>query len=785
MSPSFRNLLIASGVTLGAIGAYWTFVRGGPGQEKAPSSSPEPGGLAEAPASPPKPTGVFLDPTLLEDGGVSFAQQYTGPIPDPQSLTDLRDAILARGRLGLAVIGAELDQVHLGPQSPPEKKIYAAQLQRSLGLLQMHEGRLDEASREFADAESLAKSSGMAWKERLELTALRGIVALRQGELDNCIACLGASSCIFPILPEATHKNTGGSREAIEHFTAYLDELPGDLRIRWLLNLAYMTLGEYPAKVPPEYLVPIDWFRSKEDVGHFLNVALTAGLTVRGPNLAGGSIFDDFTGDGRPDLFTTSLDATRGASFFVNKGDGTFDERSREAGLDDQIYALNVVRGDFDNDGNLDVVLLRGGWEKPMRMSLLRNRGDATFEDVTIAAGLGEPISSESAGWGDFDNDGFVDLYVCGEYRPPGGDPPSFTPDPRNHGRLYRNKGDGTFEDVAEAAGVRNDECGKGCAWGDYDDDGKLDLFISNMSGPGRLYRNKGDGTFEDMAPKLGVTADFGFACWFWDYDNDGRLDLLVNGMQSSLSEEVGLATGDLSVRKNHPRLYRNLGAEGFRDATADVGLASGGTPMGCNFGDFDNDGWLDMYLGTGGMSFSHLTPNLMYRNVKGRQFEDVTISSGTGHLQKGHGISFADYDGDGDLDLFCEAGGAVPGDASHNALFRNDGNGGGWLAVKLEGTRTNRAALGAKVKATLKGPDGEVRALYRRVGDNSSFGGNPLEVHLGLGDAEAVTELVIRWPAGGTQTLRDLPAGRRIRVTEGTEGFEAVEFGAAKTASR
>ena len=204
--------------------------------------------------------------------------------------------------------------------------------------------------------------------------ALLGITALRRGEVDNCIGCVGPSSCIFPIARQAAHTRQAGSREAVERFTAYLDLWPGDIRVRWLLNLAYMTLGEYPDKVPKKYLIPLDTFQSKLDVGRFENVASLVGLTSRGPNLAGGSIFDDFTGDGLPDLFTTSLDADLGTSLYINRGDGKFEDRSASAGLGDQVYALNVARADFDNDGDLDVVLMRGAWESPMRLSLLQNR---------------------------------------------------------------------------------------------------------------------------------------------------------------------------------------------------------------------------------------------------------------------------------------------------------------------------------------------------------------------------------------------------------------------------
>ena len=199
---------------------------------------------------------------------------------------------------------------------------------------------------------------------------------------------------------------------------------------------------------------------------------------------------------------------------------------------------------------------------------------------------------------------------------------------------------------------------------------------------------------------------------------------------------------------------------------------------MGCNFADIDNDGFLDIYFGTGLMFLENLVPNLMFKNSDGKRFEDVTESSGTGHLQKGHGVSFADGDRDGDLDLFVEAGGAVPGDRSYNLLFQNPGHGRHWLEVKLVGVQTNRAALGAQVRATLANPDGTSRSIYRTVGNNSSFGGNSLVVFLGLKDRASVSELEVRWPVSRTtQTYRNVPAGQRIEIVEGAESFRSILF--------
>ena len=485
--------------------------------------------------------------------------------------------------------------------------------------------------------------------------------------------------------------------------------------------------------------------------------------------MSGGIIVDDFTGDGLLDVFYSTKDPTQGCALFVNRGDGTFEDRSARAGLEPQVGALNCNHADYDNDGDLDVLLLRGGWETPRRPSLLRNEGDGRFTDVTVAAGLCEPIASQAAAWADFDCDGHVDLYIAGEFKPK-------NPDPRNRGRLYRNNGDGTFTDVADSAGVRNDRFGKGVAWGDYDDDGRPDLYVSNLGQANRLYHNNGDGTFTDVAERLGVTEpNYSFSCWFWDYDNDGRLDIFVTGSRATLAEiilsQLGRPTGG-----ERPRLYHNEGGR-FTDVTREAGLDRVWLPMGSNFGDIDNDGFLDFYLGTGSPPYSYLVPNVLMHNVGGRRFEDVTIASGTGHLQKGHGISFADWDRDGDVDLFLESGGAVPGDKAHNVLFENPGHGNRWLTLRLVGTRSNRAAIGARVRVGLSGPDGR-RSIHRVIGGGSSFGNNPLTPTIGLGRAEAIDAVEIIWPDGGTrQVVRGLPLDRAVEITEGREGFRLLDW--------
>ena len=781
-------------LAIGALLAYWfvpdqTNLRMTPATPsvqatpKAIDSTPYPNPALTMFPDPTAPAGssarVFLDPQAFDSLILAATAQFTDKVQNEGSLRDYRDVISHRADRAKSRLHADLTALHLDAKPSLDQALQALWVYRQLAFVALYEGDHAAASSWLERALELSRMPGVPPSVRPNMMALLGINALRRGEQDNCIGCVGPSSCIFPIAPEAVHTQPTGSREAVKWFSAYLDEWPGDLRIRWLLNIAAMTLGDYPDKVPPQFRVPLEPFRSKRDLGRFENVATKVGLITRGPDLAGGAIFDDFTGDGKPDIFTTSFDVTNGASLYVNRGDGQFEDRSASSGLDDQVYALNLTRADYDNDGDLDVLLLRGAWEKPARMSLLRNKGNGVFEDVTDSAGLGDPIATESAAWGDFDNDGKLDLYVCGEYRlrpdPDAPDKSTYKPDPRNHSRLYHNEGNGKFLDVAARAGVLNDRWAKGAAWGDYDNDGQLDLFVSNMEGNARLYHNLGDGTFVDDAPVLKILGPpHGFTCMLWDYDNDGRLDIFVGDYSSNLAEVVADYVGLPVKSDDHAHLYHNLGPKGFREVSKEVGLARPMPCMSVNSGDLDNDGDLDLHLGTGWMSLSGLVPDLMYANVDGK-FEDVTDSTRTGHLQKGHGVSFADWDDDGDLDLFIVFGGGYPGDRGYNALFQNPGHKNHWLKVKLIGTKTNRSALGAKLQIDLTGPTGK-RSIHRVIGNNGSFGGNTLVESIGLLDTKSVDRLTVTWPTSKTtQTFRDLPADQSIEITEGVDQVKVV----------
>jgi hypothetical protein len=416
----------------------------------------------------------------------------------------------------------------------------------------------------------------------------------------------------------------------------------------------------------------------------------------------------------------------------------------------------------------------------------LRNNGRGTFTDVTFEAGLGEVhYPTQTAAWADYDNDGDLDLYVGNEtdidasravdYT--GGDLPFNVRAPC---QLFRNEGDGTFTDVASEAGVENLAYTKAVVWGDYDGDRWPDLYVSNSGNRNRLYRNNGDGSFTDVAEQLGVEQPYGsFPSWFWDVNNDGALDLLVVVYGGrGMADVTTVAAGYLGLPNPGAelgRLYLGDGAGGFDEVAQAWGLTRPTFPMGSNFGDLDNDGYLDFYLGTGYPQYEGLMPNVMYRNRAGRGFADVTTAGGFGHLQKGHAVVFADLDDDGDQDVFEQMGGAYLGDSFGNALFENPGFGHRWIKIKLHGTRSNRSAIGARVRVDIL-EDGQRRSIFRHVNTGGTFGSNPLRREIGLGRAERIESLEVYWPTSDlTQRFEQVPLDTMIEIEEGRDGFREV----------
>jgi len=464
--------------------------------------------------------------------------------------------------------------------------------------------------------------------------------------------------------------------------------------------------------------------------GGFQAVGDSAGLG--GPGREFGVAWGDFNGDGRPDLYV-ARSGGRPASLHRNNGDSgagrsgestagwTFTDVAADAGVTNDRDGSAAVWGDFDGDGDLDLFVTN--FNQPNR--LYRN-DSGKFTDIAPALGLDDAGAGMGAAWADFDNDGDLDLFVA-----------NFGPN-----RLYRNDS-GRFTDIAPALGVA-DSLGSSVqpAWGDYNGDGRIDLYVA-ASGKDHLYRNEGS-RFVDIGDSLRVVdrnSDPSFGAAWGDFDNDSDLDLFVTGFNSP------------------SRLYRNdrvagrsgESTEGWRFVDVDL-LKDNGTwkARGAVWVDYDNDGDLDLYLVRSGQS------NLLYRNDAGN-FTEVGATLSVNSVGDGRGVAVADFDGDGAPDLY------VSNQDRPGRLYRNREAEGGWVAARLVGTRSTRDAIGARVRAVVNG-----RALLQEVsGGSSHLSQSGATLLFGVGRAERMDSLTVRWPSGIVQALRDLPEGRLARIEE------------------
>jgi hypothetical protein len=706
-----------------------------------------------------KPLGHRPYPRQLVTGmsGLALYLSALTPWKPDASLDEIKYKWRSAGYRAIETVDRQL----ANPGLPELERVWIASTK---SVLLNAEGETEKSYQLLTELRSAVEGNEKSARALLSsLVYLQGVTGLRKGENDNCIMCRGESSCILPISPAAVHMNSAGSRLAIKHFTEYLNEFPDDLEARWLLNLAHMTLGEYPDKVDSRFRLELSqFFHSEFDIGRFRDVGHLAG--VNRYNQGGGAIMEDFDNDGLLDIAVSSIDAGEPLSIYRNMGNGKFDDRSAEAGVTAQLGGLVCYQTDYNNDGLMDIYIARGAWSPmPMRPTLLRNNGPGGFTDVTREAGLLDPVNSNSAAWADYDNDGWLDLFVGCE---------------KQTNRLFHNKRDGTFEEVAAQAGLQGDPtryC-KGCAWLDHDNDGYPDLFVNNLAESGHFYRNNRNRTFTEVTEPMGIDGPkVGFSCWAWDYDNDGWLDIFATSYDRMLGDVVKGLLGQPHSRYSN-RLYRNKEGKGFENLTQEAGLDVVYATMGSNYGDFDNDGWLDMYLATGEPALGFLVPNRMLKNVGGKRFAEITGSSGTGHLQKGHGVACGDWDRDGDVDLFVQSGGAFNGDKYHNILFQNPGQQNHWLTVKLVGKKTNRAAIGARIKVVTAGE--KPLTVHRHVSSGSSFGASPLQQTIGLAGSKEVSALEIYWPTSGTtQVFHDIAADQAIEITEFARSYRSLDW--------
>jgi hypothetical protein len=693
----------------------------------------------------------------IDISGQASANAALAAYPKPEGWNRDLSQVCAVRTNSYAVAVKRLEaQLPAAESQPPGKVAPLSLLQGHavLALLFAYTGEMEKSIAEWDKAYQIALASVPGSVPYVQ-EAL-GVTHLHLAEMENGVYRHPGDLGFFPPLPAAkAFEKPAHSKLAVQYFSKYLEKQPGALEVKWLLNLAYLTLGE---KAPSAYLIAESPFESKEASRRFKDIAPAAGLDVF--TGAGGVVVDDFDNDGLLDVVTSSMDMCEPMHFLHNNGNGTFTDRTVQAGLANQLGGLNVIQGDYNNDGCMDLLVLRGGWEAANRKSLLRNNCNGTFTDVTESSGLGKSVTStQTAAWADVDNDGNLDLFIGNENTP---------------SQLFRNRGDGTFEDISHAAGIDKTAFSKGVTAADYDNDGYVDFYVSNVTGPNFLYHNNGNGTFTEIGRQAGVQAPYySFATWFFDYDNDGWPDIFVTCYFSSMEDVIrgymGLPTSTETLK-----LYRNLHNGAFEDVTAKVGLDKVVMPMGANFGDIDNDGFLDIYMGMGQPSFASLMPHMLFRNQGGTRFVDITTASGTGELHKGHGIAFADLERNGQEDILAGLGGAVPSDKHTMRVFQNPGNDNDWIELRLKGVKSNRSAVGARIKLTVGNDGSGERYIYRTVGATSSFGGNPLEQHIGLGHGARIKALDVWWPASNTrQHFAGVAKNLHINITELAENYK------------
>ncbi len=546
----------------------------------------------------------------------------------------------------------------------------------------------------------------------------------------------------------------GEYAQAAEAFRKAYDLDPSAAHL-YDIRIAYDALGGFPADLPDRYRFPlraesVDPARPPAlkftDIAPSLHIDKLAG--------AGPCGWADFNGDGREDLMACGCDTF--CTLYKAEGD-RFSDATLAAKLGRTEPGFGLAWADYDNDGDPDAYIARNGWNGPAPNSLLRNNGDGTFTDVAAATGVDDPGSSFHAAWLDYDRDGWLDLIVSNGVYLDG-----------SSSQLYHNRGNGAFANVTREAGLSEPPGWGtiGVAIGDFDADGWPDIFFHGRTSKNRLYRNAHDGTFTNVAARAGVEGSGtqnGFIALFADLDSDGDLDIFTGSLapweQVLDGYRPGYAPGPVD---QIPRFYRNNGDGTFRDDSVEAGLRYPLGIMAGSIADVDNDGYQDIYLGTGNPELRRLEPNIFYHNRGGRTFEDLTRYTGLGALGKGHGITFIDWDRDGDLEIYAELGGFFHGDWWHNAFYRNEqGNRNHWLQVKLSQPDRNREAVGATVTVAA----GAWRQIQHVTAGRGFASTDPTVLHFGLGSSARVDSVRVVWPDGRQQTLEGQQADRRITI--------------------
>ncbi len=546
---------------------------------------------------------------------------------------------------------------------------------------------------------------------------------------------------------------SGKFAAAVRAGCAALTADPENAPARMWVWLAAQRLGGYPPDTPAEHRMDVKVGWEKPTV-EYREISAQAGLdkTAGGRGIA---VFD-CDNDGRLDVAMAA--AHGGVSLYRNNGDGTFRDASVESGLYRAVNTFGIAAGDYNNDGYPDLFVCRMGFFGG-EAELWRNNGDGTFTNVTKEAGVGCWGPSFSCSWVDYDCDGRLDIFVCTNL---GG-----LFDRKTQNRLFHNNGDGTFTEVAARAGIHSVWPSIGHSWGDYNNDGYPDLFLSNAIGPPQLFRNNGDGTFTDVTVGSGLdNYTLAFGAQFCDIDDDGWLDIIQYSW--AIHEDVihSLRTGEAPPYGHPTRVYRNNRDGTFTPIGRELGIQECWGSMSGNSADLNNDGYPDLALGNGGPLMDRTEPVVILEN-DGKRFRNVTFAAGLPFLGKGHGLNCADLFGDGRLSILSGAGGNYPGDLMTTSVFCPKQRPGNYLAVRLTGVKSNRDAIGTRLKLVAGG-----REQHRVVNGGSNFGCLPPQQHFGLAQLTSVDALEVWWPSGLRQRFEGLPVNQRVCIVEGESAW-------------
>lgn len=657
---------------------------------------------------------------------------------------------------------------------PKDAKKYV-EWKKAIGDQWLFAGETQKSIDNYEEAYTKMQAENIKGDIAGELLFMRALAYMRLGEQKNCVTNHTAESCILPIQQSAYYTIKDPTNKAIELWKEVLKNDPDDLNAMFLLNVAYMNLGEYPQGVPAEYVINPDKFKGEYEIGKFKNIA--AGLGVDFFTKSGGVCIEDFNNDGNLDIAASGWFLDEQFKLMISNGDGTFTDRTDSAGLTGITGGLDIKTADYNNDGYMDILIPRGAWWNDfgkLPASLLRNNGDGTFTDVTYESGLFAHLyPTQSAVFADFNNDGWLDLFFGNETRRDTEKYPC---------ELFISDGKGKFTNVAKEAGIDVLCFAKGVVAGDYDNDGWMDIAISSQGTPNYLFHNESKGgtvKFKDVSKEAGISGPIkSFPVSFLDYNNDGWQDLIILTYDADNCDYDNAAEYyDKPVKGEYSILYKNNGNGTFTDVTKELHLQKAMTVMGFNFGDLDNDGWIDFYCGTGTPNYTSLVPKRMFRNDGGKDFQEVTTSGGFGHLQKGHGIGFGDLDNDGDQDVYEDMGGGYEGDAFQGAFYENPGHPeNNWVTLKLVGTKANKAAIGSQVKITTIETDGSNRDIYLIVSGGGSFGVNSMQLETGLGKGSTIKQVEVTWQGPNEkEVFTNVPVNQFVKLTEGNNVVEPI----------